>query len=60
VQNDVSGHLRNCSCVIGVFGSPQADTKNNVAGNQKKFKIVLKKFLYTDSFYKLEGYFSHL
>ena len=32
----------------------------NVAGNQKKFKIALKKFLYTYSFYTLEEYFSQL
>jgi len=32
----------------------------NVAGNQKKFKITLKKFLYTYSFYTLEEYFSQL
>jgi len=31
-----------------------------VAGNQKKFKIALKKFLYTYSFYTLEEYFSRL
>ena len=32
----------------------------NVAGNQKNFKIALKKFLYTYSFYTLEEYFSQL
>jgi len=32
----------------------------NVDGNQKKFKIVLKKFSYTYSFYSLEEYFSQL
>jgi hypothetical protein len=30
----------------------------NFAGNQKKFKIVLKKFLYTYSFYTTEEYLS--
>jgi len=30
----------------------------NVAGNQKKFKIALKKFLYTYSFYTAEEYLS--
>jgi len=30
-----------------------------VARNQKKFKIALKKFLYTYSFYTLEEYLSH-
>jgi hypothetical protein len=30
------------------------------AGNQKKFKIALKKLLYTYSFYTLEEYFSQL
>ena len=28
----------------------------NVAGNQKEFKIALKQFLYTYSFYTLEEY----
>jgi len=28
----------------------------NVGGNQKKFKIALKKFLYTYSFYTMEEY----
>jgi hypothetical protein len=32
----------------------------NVAGNQKKFKITLKKILYTYSFHTLEEYFSQL
>jgi hypothetical protein len=32
----------------------------NAAGNQKKFKIALKKFLYTYSFYSMEEYFSQL
>jgi hypothetical protein len=31
-----------------------------VAGNQKKFKITLKKFLYTYSFYTMEEYLSQL
>ena len=30
----------------------------SVAGNQKKFKIALKKFLYTYSFYTMEEYLS--
>jgi hypothetical protein len=30
----------------------------NVAGNQKKFKIALTKFLYTYSFYTMEDYLS--
>jgi len=32
----------------------------NVAGNQKKFKIALKKFLYTYSFYTMEEYLSQI
>jgi hypothetical protein len=32
----------------------------NVADNQKKFKIALKRFLYAYSFYTLEEYFSQL
>jgi len=31
-----------------------------LAGNQKKFKIALKRFVYTYSFYNLEEYFSQL
>jgi hypothetical protein len=31
-----------------------------VAGNQKKFKSALKKFLYTYSFYTIEEYLSQL
>ena len=30
----------------------------NATGNQKKFKIALKKFLYTYSFCRMEEYFS--
>jgi len=30
----------------------------NVAGNQKKFKIALKKFPYSYSFYTMEEYLS--
>jgi len=30
----------------------------NVAGSQKKFKIALKKLLYTHSFYTMEEYLS--
>jgi len=32
----------------------------NVAGNQKNFKIALKKFLHTYSFYTVEEYLSQL
>jgi len=32
----------------------------DVAGDHKKFKTALKKFLYTYSFYILEEYFSEL
>jgi len=42
---------------IKVFNNLPFEIKN-VAGNQKKFKTVLKKFLYTYSFYTLEEYFS--
>jgi len=44
---------------IKVFNNLPSEIKN-VAGNQKKFKIVLKIFLYTFSFYTLEEYFSQL
>ena len=48
----------------GVYYSGEKNFNNlpseikNVAGNKKKFKIALKKFLYTYSFYTLEEYFS--
>jgi len=38
---------------IKIFNNLLSEIKN-VAGNQKKFKIALKKFLYTYSFYTLE------
>jgi len=44
---------------IKMFSNLSSEIKN-VAGNQKKFKIALKKFLYTYSFYTLEEYFSRL
>jgi len=44
---------------IKIFNNLPSEIKN-VAGNQKKFKIALKKFLYTYSFYTLEEYFSQL
>jgi hypothetical protein len=42
---------------IKIFNNLPLQIKN-VAGNQKKFKIALKKFLYTHSFYTMEGYLS--
>jgi len=48
-----------CYLGIKIFSNLSLEIKN-VAGNQKKFKIVLKKFLYTYSFYTLEEYFSRL
>jgi len=42
---------------IKIFNNLPSKIKN-VAGNQKKFKIALKKFLYAYSFYTLEEYFS--
>ena len=44
---------------IEIFNNLPSEIKN-VAGHQKKFKIALKKFLYTNSFYTLEEYFSQL
>jgi len=44
---------------IKMFNNLPSEIKK-VAGNQKKFKIALKKFLYTYSFYTLEEYFSRL
>ena len=44
---------------ITFFNNISSEIKN-VAGNQKKFKIALKKFWYTYSFYTLEEYFSQL
>jgi hypothetical protein len=40
---------------IKIFNNLPLEIKN-VAGNQKKFKIALKKFLYTYSFYTIEEY----
>jgi hypothetical protein len=42
-----------------IFNNLPLEIKNG-AGNQKKFKIALKKCLYTYSFYTLEEYFSQL
>jgi hypothetical protein len=42
---------------IEIFNNLPLEIKN-VAGNQKKFKIALKTFLYTYSFYTVEEYFS--
>jgi hypothetical protein len=44
---------------IKIFNNLPLKIKN-VAGNQKKCKIALKKYLYTYSFYTLEEYFSEL
>jgi len=41
--------------VIKMFNNLPLEIKN-VAGNQKEFKIALKQFLYTYSFYTLEEY----
>ena len=42
---------------IKIFNNLPLEIKN-VAGNLKKFKIVLKQFLYTYTFYTLEEYFN--
>jgi hypothetical protein len=42
---------------IKILNNLPLETKN-VAGNQKKFKIALKNFLYTSSFYTMEEYLS--
>jgi hypothetical protein len=42
---------------IKIFNNLPLEIKN-VAGNHKKFKIALKKFLHTYSFYTLEESFS--
>jgi len=44
---------------IKIFNNLPLEIKN-VAGNQKKFKIALKKFLYTYSFYTMEEYLRQL
>ena len=44
---------------VKIFNNLPSEIRN-VAGNQKKFKIALKKFLYTYSFYTMEEYFSQL
>ena len=43
---------------IKIFNNLPLEIKN-VTGKQKKFKIALKKFLYTYSFYTMEEYLSH-
>jgi hypothetical protein len=48
-----------CYSGIKIFNNLPLEIKN-VAGNQKKFKIALKKIVYTCSFYTLEEYFSQL
>ena len=48
-----------CYPGIRIFNSLPLEIKN-VAANQTKFKIALKKFLYTYSFYTLKEYFSQL
>jgi len=40
---------------IKIFNNLALEIKN-VAVNQKKFKIVLRKFLHTSSFYAIEEY----
>jgi len=42
---------------ITIFNNLPSEIKN-VAGNPKKFKIALKKFLYTYSCYTMEEYLS--
>jgi hypothetical protein len=44
---------------INIFNNLLLEIEN-VAGNQKKFKFALKKFLYTYSFYTMEEYLSQL
>jgi hypothetical protein len=44
---------------IKIFNKLPLNIKN-VNGNIVKFKIALKKFLYTNSFYTLEEYFDQL
>jgi len=44
---------------IKIFNNLPLEIKN-VAGKQKKFKIALKKNLYTYSFYTMDEYFSQL
>ena len=54
-------HLLNYRDILAVFLSCHSASEiKNVAGNQKKFKIALKKFLYTYSFYTFEDYLSQL
>jgi len=42
---------------INIFNNLPLEIKN-VAGNQRKFKIALKKFLHTYPFYTIEEYLS--
>jgi len=60
LQANLTIYQKGAYCLgIKIFNNLPSEIKN-VAGNQKKFKIVLKKFLYTYSFYTLEEYFSQL
>jgi hypothetical protein len=59
-QANITIHQKGaCYSGIKIFNNLPFESKN-VAGNQKKFKIALKKFLHTYSFYTLEEYFSQL
>jgi hypothetical protein len=48
-----------CYSGMKIFNNLPLEIKN-VAGKQKKFKIALKKILYTYSFYTLEECFTEL
>jgi len=58
-QANLTIYQKGAYCLgIKIFNNLPLEIKN-VAGNQKKFKIALKKFLYTYSFYTMEEYLSH-
>jgi hypothetical protein len=58
-QANLTIYQKEAYCLgIKIFNNLNLELKI-VAGNQKKFKIALKKFLYTYSFCTMEEYLSH-
>jgi hypothetical protein len=56
-QGNLSIHQKGAYYLgIKIFNKLPSNIKN-VNGNVSKFKMTLKKFLYTNSFYTLEKYF---
>jgi hypothetical protein len=58
-QANLTTYQKGAYSGIKIFNNLPFEIKK-FAGNQKKFKIALKKCLYTYSFYTFEEYFSQL